>query len=68
VEDLQQLKEVGRLVADREEAYREAFALADQIGEQIRRWRLEHGIGPGNSAETLRELREERDDELMGLR
>jgi len=68
VNDLTRLKNLSRLITDREDNYREALARADQVGEQIRRWRQEQGIQPGDSTEILRELREERDNELLGLR
>ncbi len=68
VDDFARLKNLGGLITDREDNYREALARADQVGEQICRWRQEQGIQPRNSTEILRELREERDDELLGLR
>jgi prevent-host-death family protein len=68
VDDLTRLQSLGRQITGWEDNYREALARADQVGEQICRWRQAQGIQPGDSTELLRELREERDDEILGLR
>jgi len=46
----------------------QTMATADRLREEARRWQEEHGIEAEDSVETLRRLREERDDELAGLR
>jgi len=51
-----------------QERYTAALAEAHAVRECIRQWQEEHGIEPLDSAEVLRELREERDDEILGLR
>ena len=50
------------------ERYSRGLAAADAIQERIRQWQEEQGIQPLDSTELLRELREERDDEILGLR
>lgn len=50
------------------ERYSRSLAAADAIQERIRRWQEEQGIEPTDSTELLRELREEHDDEILGLR
>lgn len=48
--------------------YSRGLAAADAIQERIRRWQEEQGIQPPDSTELLRALREERDDEILGVR
>jgi len=48
--------------------YTHALAAADLLRERVQRWQEAHGIEAEDSVETLRQLREERDDELAGLR
>ena len=50
------------------ERYSRSLAAADAIQERIRHWQEEQGVEPQDSTELLRELREERDDEILGLR
>ena len=50
------------------ERYSRGLAAADAVQERIRQWQEEQGIQPLDSTELLRELREERDDEILGLR
>ena len=50
------------------ERYSRSLAAADAIQERIRHWQEEQGIEPLDSTGLLRELREERDDEILGLR
>ncbi len=49
------------------ERYALALAAADEVRERIRQWQEEHGIEPLDSTDVLRELREERDDQILGL-
>jgi prevent-host-death family protein len=48
--------------------YARTLETADTIRERIQRWQEAHNIEPGDSVEILRQLREERDDDLTGLR
>jgi prevent-host-death family protein len=47
--------------------FSQALQKADQVREQIAEWQKEHGIEVEDSVETLRQLRQERDDELGNL-
>lgn len=49
------------------ERYSHALAAADEVRERIRQWQEENGVEPLDSTEVLRELREERDDQILGL-
>lgn len=51
-----------------QDRYTAALAEAHAVRERIRQWQEEHGVEPLDSTEVLRELREERDDEILGLR
>jgi prevent-host-death family protein len=68
VDDLQHLKLLGDEVASRQLQYTQALAAATMVREKVRHWQEEHNIEPEDAAETLRQMREERDDELAGLR
>ena len=74
IEDLRRLsqtggQEMGAHDSDTlAERYSRGLAAADAVQEQIRHWQEEQGIQPFDSTELLREFREERDDEILGLR
>jgi prevent-host-death family protein len=68
VDDLQRLKRSGEAPASQLDRYAQALAAADQLRERIRCWQEAHGVEPEDSVVTLRQLREERDDEIAGLR
>jgi prevent-host-death family protein len=68
VEDLRRLQEQSKESTSLEERYRESLAAADLIRKKIKEWQEAHGIQPEDSTETLRQLREARDDELSNLR
>ena len=48
--------------------YTETLAEAHIVRERIQQWQTENHVEPQSSTEILRELREERDDEILGLR
>jgi prevent-host-death family protein len=68
VADLERLKRVCDEMTAERDYYARALATATTVREKVRRWQEEHSIEPEDSVETLRRLREERDDELVGLR
>jgi prevent-host-death family protein len=65
--DLRRLEQLNIDPPGRESRYACALAMADQVRETIRHWQESHGIAPGDSVEALRQLREERDDQITGL-
>lgn len=70
IEDLKRLEqsaEQGPQIVQ-QGRYTEALAGAHAVRERIQRWQMENEIEPQNAGEILRELREERDDEILGLR
>jgi prevent-host-death family protein len=69
IADLRRLEQAaGTRVSEQRDQFGLALEAADQVRERIRRWQEAQGIEPGNSVEDLRHLREERDDDLLGLR
>lgn len=68
VGDLQRLRQLSAGLATQREQYTQALVSADLLRERIRRWQEAQGIEPEDAVETLRQLREGRDDELTGLR
>lgn len=48
--------------------YTQALANIRLVRERIRKWQEEYNVEPEDSVNTLRALREERDDSLVGLR
>jgi prevent-host-death family protein len=68
IEDLRRLEQSSAGLTGQRDSYTNALATADLLRERIRRWQEAHGIEPGDTVETLRQLREEHDDELAGLR
>lgn len=48
--------------------YTEALAGAHIVRERIQQWQTQNHVEPQSVTEILRELREERDDEILGLR
>lgn len=66
LEDLEMLRRLRRVEAQRQPATR--LADLDALRERIRRrWEAE-GVTPVDSADLIREMREERTDALAGLR
>jgi prevent-host-death family protein len=68
IEDLQRLKQINVRTTSQHDQYTQALAAADLLRERIRNWQTAHGIDPGDVVEDLRQLREEHDDQLAGLR
>jgi prevent-host-death family protein len=68
IEDLRRLEQLGAGQAAGSAQYTPVLAEARLLRERIQRWQEAHGIPPGDSVEDLRQLREERDDQLAGLR
>ena len=68
IADLRRLEQLNTEKVLKEDQFTYALETADRLRERIRRWQEAHGIEPGDSVEILRQLREERDDELAGLR
>jgi len=68
IEDLRRLKQLSASMTAESDRYTHALAAADLLRERVQRWQEAHGIEPEDSVETLRQLREERGDELAGLR
>jgi prevent-host-death family protein len=48
--------------------YTEALTGAHVVRERIQQWQTENHVAPQSVTDILRELREERDDEILGLR
>jgi prevent-host-death family protein len=68
ITDLRRLEQVSEGQTTQDVRYAHALETADYLRERIRRWQEAHDIEPGDSVEILHQLREERDDELTGLR
>jgi prevent-host-death family protein len=68
IEDLRRLKQLSVSMTAESDRYTHALAAVDLLRGQIQRWQKAHGIESENSVETLRRLREERDDELDNVR
>lgn len=70
IEDLKRLELSAQQGSQsvQQDRYTAALAEAHAVRERIRQWQIENNIEPQDSTEILRELREERDDELLGLR
>jgi prevent-host-death family protein len=69
IADLRRLEQADSTrISEQRDQFGHALAVADGVRERIRRWQEARGIEPGDSVEDLRQLREERDDELLGLR
>jgi len=68
VEELRQLEQNQAEASVRQIRYVQALAAADRLREEAQQWQEEHGIPATDSVETLRTLREMRDDELSSLR
>ncbi len=66
IEDLEMLRRLRR--GEQPAGRVTTLADLDELRERIRRWREEHGIEPVDSAELIREMREERTDALAGVR
>lgn len=68
IEELRRLEEAGARAYAQTEQYTHALAAADLLREDVQRWQERQGTIPEDSTETLRSLREGRDNELGGLR
>lgn len=68
IEDLRRLQQLNDYFITHKEQESTVLARADRLREQIRAWQEAHGITPEATAETLDQLRAERDDELLRLR
>jgi len=68
IEELRRLEHLSTERAAQRDQFARALETTDRVRERIRRWQEAHGIEPGDSVEDLRQLREERDDQLTGLR
>ena len=67
--DLRRLEQAtGTRLSEQRDQFGQALEAADRVRERIRRWQEAHGIEPGDSVANVRNLREERDDDLLGLR
>jgi len=67
VADLHYLEQLNAESAAQTDRYTQALTNAAALRERIRIWQEARGIQSENSVETLRTLREERDDTLTGL-
>ena len=63
VDELRRLEQLGDEDIRRQQLT-QTLATARELREDVRRWQEQHGIEAEDSVETLRRLREERDDEL----
>ena len=69
IADLRRLEQTASTeVSEQRDQFGHALEAADRVRERVRRWQEDRGIEPGDSAEDLRHMREERDDGLLGLR
>jgi prevent-host-death family protein len=70
IEDLEHLEQSARRGAQFSEQgrYTEALTGAHIMRERIRQWQTKNSAEPQDVTDILRELREERDDEILGLR
>lgn len=68
VEDLRRLEQLDAELGGHPDRYAQALTAADLLRERIRRWQESRGIVAEDSVETLRQLRERRDDDLAGVR
>lgn len=67
VEDLHRLEQLSAESTSQTDRYTQALTNAAILRERIQRWQEAHGIEAEDSVETLRRLREERDDTLTRL-
>ena len=65
MEDLERLRKMSSYDREAQIAW---LVRADALRERTRRWQAAHGIEPQDSAEILRQLREERVDEILNVR
>jgi prevent-host-death family protein len=65
INELRRLEGTGAADSYQRDQFARALDSADRVRERIRRWQEAHGIEPGDSTEDLRQMREERDDELL---
>ena len=68
IEELRRLEERSAVANTQIDQYARALAAADLLREDMRRFQEMHSIVPEDSVETLRLLREGRDDDFTGLR
>ncbi len=64
IEDLERLRAEPAMRPSSSDVLQRAAALR----ERIRAWQEAHNVQPEDSTETIRQMREERDDEILGLR
>ena len=65
IDELRRLEQASTEESEQRDQFANALEKADRVRERIRRWQVAHGIEPGDSVEDLRQMREERDDELL---
>jgi prevent-host-death family protein len=65
INELRRLERAGAGESLQRDQFAHALDSADRVRERIRRWQLAHGIEPGDSTEDLRQMREERDDNIL---
>jgi prevent-host-death family protein len=65
LEDLERLRKISHYRREPQTAW---LARADALRERTRQWQTAYGIEPLDSTEILEQLREERVDELLGMR
>lgn len=68
IDELRRLEHLSLEEAAQQEQYAHVLDTARHLREEIQHWQEAHGIAPQDSVEELRQLREERDDRLAGLR
>ncbi len=67
VKDLRRLQQFNDNPDSHTGRYGQVLAKSDLLRERIQQWQEAHNIESEDSVETLNHLREERDDELIGL-
>jgi prevent-host-death family protein len=67
VEDLRRLQQLNDNLATQYDRYTNVLTKTDLLRERIQQWQEAHNVETEDAVETLRHLREKRDDELIGL-
>lgn len=67
VEDLRRLQHLSDNLATQYDRHRNVLTKTDRLRERIQQWQEAHNIETEDAVDTLRQLREERDDEIIGL-
>ncbi len=65
VEDLRRLQELSDNQVAQYDRYTNILTQTDRLRERIQQWQEAHNVETEDAVETLRQLREERDDELI---